>query len=210
MDAVAVYSVSPHWMAERICKTILDLVGPSATVRCHVGASLLAEPMSVSRVSPCCACCASCEVSIDVACIVGLNTLSDDMCRHAVRLIGQDSLLPRNADPATPCPPLCSQITDGTACVGGDTIRFAKTFAHVNAVELSVQRANMLYHNVKVTGVASKVFVYNADYVAVGPCMQQDVIFMDPPWGGPEYLKAAALDMFLGPTPLIEVCRSVA
>lgn len=49
------------------------------------------------------------------------------------------------------------QITDGTACVGGDTIRFARKFARVNAVELSEQRAKMLFNNVNVADVASKV-----------------------------------------------------
>ncbi len=52
-----------------------------------------------------------------------------------------------------------------------------------------------------------QVFVYNADYVKVGPSLWQDIVFMDPPWGGPEYKTAKSLDMFLGPTPLVQVCR---
>lgn len=100
-------------------------------------------------------------------------------------------------------------ITDGTACVGGDTIRFAQKFSRVNAVELSEQRAHMLYHNVKVCGVAAKVYVYNADYVRACTSLVQDVVFMDPPWGGPQYLTQKSLDMFLGPTPLADVCKRV-
>lgn len=92
-------------------------------------------------------------------------------------------------------------ITDATACVGGNTLSFARTFKKVNAVEISAQRAKMLQNNVDVCGLASAVSVINAEYTSSG-CMSRlanHCVFMDPPWGGPEYLSAAGkLDMYLG------------
>lgn len=96
-------------------------------------------------------------------------------------------------------------VTDGTACIGGNVISFARRFARVNAVELSPQRARMLRHNVDVVGVGPRVTVMCGSYLDVFPLLAQDVVFFDPPWGGPEYLAAAQLDMFLGATNIIDV-----
>lgn len=133
VDEVALYSVSPFWMADKISKLMLAMAGPDAVV------------------------------------------------------------------------------TDGTACVGGNVINFARYFKAVNAVELSAQRARMLQHNVKVTGFSAKVTVRNDDYVRICTSLVQDVVFMDPPWGGPDYksVPGALLDLFLGPHRFADVCLKV-
>jgi hypothetical protein len=43
-----------------------------------------------------------------------------------------------------------SVIVDGTACIGGNTLSFAKKFEHVLAIELNHSRCKMLKHNVDV------------------------------------------------------------
>ena len=59
-------------------------------------------------------------------------------------------------------------MTDGTACVGGNVLSFARKFPQVNAVELSAQRAEMLKHNVSVAGVDSvKALVYKTNTALV-------------------------------------------
>jgi hypothetical protein len=100
-------------------------------------------------------------------------------------------------------------VTDATACVGGNTLSFARHFAHVNAVELSAQRARMLAHNAAVCGVGAKVSVHHADYLQAMGALRQDVVFFDPPWGGPEYKSAASLDMFLGRTDVADVIAAL-
>lgn len=50
-----------------------------------------------------------------------------------------------------------SQITDGTACVGADALRFGRSFTRVNAVELSPQKSDILYSNVKAAALTDKV-----------------------------------------------------
>jgi hypothetical protein len=106
-----------------------------------------------------------------------------------------------------------ARITDGTACVGGDTMAFAAVFAHVTAVESHPGRAAMLVENIAAAGLAGKVTVLQADFVNVGGCWEQDVVYLDAPWGGPEYRHAAAVDLFLEhngtQVPLSEVCARV-
>ena len=48
-------------------------------------------------------------------------------------------------------------ITDGTACVGGNSVSFAKGFRAVNAVEIDETRFVMLSRNVGVLGLGHKV-----------------------------------------------------
>lgn len=106
-----------------------------------------------------------------------------------------------------------ARVTDGTACVGGDTMAFAAVFAHVVAVEANADRAAMCAANVAAAGLADKVTVLHADYVNVRGCWQQDVVFLDAPWGGPEYWKTDALDLYLEhggmQEPLADVCAAV-
>jgi hypothetical protein len=90
-------------------------------------------------------------------------------------------------------------VTDATGCVGGNALSFAKAFRFVYAVELSAQRARMLAHNAGVAGVGGRVRVVCGDSTRALRVLRQDVVFFDPPWGGPEYKDAATLDMFLGP-----------
>jgi hypothetical protein len=48
-------------------------------------------------------------------------------------------------------------MTDGTACVGGNVVSFAKAFKHVHAVEIDRTRFDMLARNVGVLGLGQKV-----------------------------------------------------
>lgn len=58
-------------------------------------------------------------------------------------------------------------ITDGSACVGGNTMALAQQHAvkRVRAVELDPGRAAMLQHNASVVGVAQRVEVSCSDFV---------------------------------------------
>jgi hypothetical protein len=130
-------------------------------------------------------------------------------------------------------------VTDACACVGGNVLSFATTFARVNAVEFSPQRARMLAVNAAVSGAAvelgaglvgdaglagevaaaagaaaaaavagaggaapqpprGRVRVAAGDYTDMWRSFEQDAVFFDPPWGGPEYLAAPKLDLYLG------------
>ncbi len=91
-------------------------------------------------------------------------------------------------------------VTDAMACVGGNSISFAKYFSRVNVVEIDPFRSAMLEHNLQLANVFHKTHLYaNTDYLTVMNTLQQDIIFFDPPWGGPDYKYKSLVDLYIGP-----------
>jgi len=89
-------------------------------------------------------------------------------------------------------------ITDATACVGGDTINFALNFREVHSIEYSKDNFDALSNNIMVYGL-DNVHLY------FGDCMKiynwaSDVLYIDPPWGGPNYRNLESVELFLGST----------
>lgn len=108
--------------------------------------------------------------------------------------------------------PRTSTITDATACIGGSTHAFANIFERVNAIEIDPLRFDYLKHNLSMLKCNSNISCINGD--ARVECKRmvggQDVIFIDPPWGGPEYKNKGTVSLFLSGTPLADVCRDLA
>lgn len=100
-------------------------------------------------------------------------------------------------------------ITDATACVGGDTLHFAKSFQYVQSVEINPTHCRMLQNNIVVYN-RKNVTVYCGDYLTVGAHLKQDVIFMDPPWGGPSYKHKKHVRLALSDVSLPNIVRSIA
>jgi len=108
-----------------------------------------------------------------------------------------------------------STICDATACIGGNTASFARSFRHVVAIEKNETRYNYLVHNMAVLKATNVVCVCgdSLEEVTWGcagvtkASNVYDVIFIDPPWGGPEYKSQNTLCLELSNTPLDEVCR---
>jgi predicted RNA methylase len=98
-------------------------------------------------------------------------------------------------------------ICDATACIGGNTHSFARFFAKVHAVEKDATRFSYLKHNMNVLQ-ASNITCVHGDSLALIPALANlDIIFMDPPWGGPDYKTHASLELALSGVPLADVCR---
>lgn len=101
-----------------------------------------------------------------------------------------------------------STVTDATSCIGGNTVAFAKQFAAVRAVEIDPTRFEMLRHNAKLLldkPTLAKVSFHLADYTDTYARHTQDIVFIDPPWGGKRYKQQAQVELFLGDTPLSTV-----
>ena len=92
-------------------------------------------------------------------------------------------------------------LTDATACVGGDTISFSRHFKHVNAVELQAIHATILKHNLQVYQRIN-VTVHEDDYTKLAYTLQQDVVFIDPPWGGRKYKNCQQTRLYLSKHPI--------
>jgi len=105
--------------------------------------------------------------------------------------------------------PSTSTITDGTASVGGNTFDFVENFAHVNAVELNKNTAQMLLHNLELLNLSAKVTVWQGDctnIAAAATHFKHDILFLDPPWRGEDYGKYVRLSLFLSGQNLRKVC----
>lgn len=87
-------------------------------------------------------------------------------------------------------------ITDALGNVGGMTLMFAHLFDKTNVCEIIPLHCKILSNNLKVYGLLDKVNIICGDYYY--ECMlklKQDVIFLDPPWGGHGYKESTDLSL---------------
>ena len=144
---------------------------------------------------------------------------ADRMTQDLVRVLG-----PGVAKSATLC--------DATACIGGNAMSFARAFKHVVAIESDSTRFAYLQHNLQVMGFHN-VHCVHGDSVkevswnhAMVPTVGSkglkgsrvalkgrsnaplyDVIFIDPPWGGPDYKTQSLVSLELSNVPLADLCK---
>ena len=86
-------------------------------------------------------------------------------------------------------------ITDATGCNGGDTIHFALKSKYVNSIELNEENFKALQNNVAVYELEN-VTLHHGDCTKVFN-WRSDILFVDPPWGGPAYKENVTLDLYL-------------
>jgi RNA recognition motif-containing protein len=104
------------------------------------------------------------------------------------------------------------KIVDGTACVVGNTISFAKYFAQVAAVEIDQDRFAMLKNNVQDVLSLKNVDLIHGDIskmISTERFSSFDCMFIDPPWGGPDYKKHSKLQLHLGELSIPEFCALI-
>ena len=88
------------------------------------------------------------------------------------------------------------EITDLTGNVGGDTILFALHFGHVDSIELDKENYEALKNNVE-TFKLNNVTLHQGDSTKLFR-WKTDVLYLDPPWGGPNYKEKKSMDLHLG------------
>jgi hypothetical protein len=105
-----------------------------------------------------------------------------------------------------------SSLTELFGGIGGNTISFAKKFAHVDVVELSSSRYRMLRMNTKLFGL-SNVSINHGYYQSHIAKFNNDIVYFDPPWG-PDYKEKTNLRITISDgnekIPLEIACRKVA
>ena len=99
-------------------------------------------------------------------------------------------------------------ITDGTANVGGNVINFAQHFLYVQAVEWAKPTCDILRHNIEQYGF-NNVDIIQEDYTRIYPILHQDVIFLDPPWGGQGYLTQERINLSLSTMTISHLVNSL-
>jgi predicted RNA methylase len=98
-------------------------------------------------------------------------------------------------------------ITDATAGVGGNVLSFCKYGFKVNAVEIDKDRYDILRHNIN--EYKYNVKVVNNNYLSVINKLNQDVIFVDPPWGGINYKKHDEITLKLDDMSIEDLCKKI-
>lgn len=97
-----------------------------------------------------------------------------------------------------PIKPMEISILDLCACVGGDTIGFARRFGKVIAIELNRTNYEALRHNIEVYGF-SNVKLYCGDSAKLGleilSSQSLHVLYIDPPWGGKTYKRGSQITL---------------
>lgn len=87
-------------------------------------------------------------------------------------------------------------ITDAMACIGGNTLSFSTNFKNVIANELNTTRFQYLVHNMKQYEKTNILF-YNDNYLNLINKLDQNIVFIDPPWGGPIYKSQYKMDIMI-------------
>ncbi|XP_065132467.1 trimethylguanosine synthase [Paramisgurnus dabryanus] len=81
-------------------------------------------------------------------------------------------------------------IIDAFCGVGGNAIQFALTGKRVIAIDIDPVRLALAQHNAEVYGVGNRIDFVQGDFLQLAPRLRGDMVFLSPPWGGPEYLSA--------------------
>lgn len=88
-------------------------------------------------------------------------------------------------------------ITDCTSNIGSDSIALGLNFSNVNAIELNSINYQVLENNINIYKL-DNVKTYHGDSTIILNQLNQDVIYVDAPWGGPDYKKHTNLSLYLG------------
>lgn len=98
-------------------------------------------------------------------------------------------------------------ITDLTGNVGGDTILFGLHFKKVDSIEMNHENFEALQNNVDVFGLKN-VKLHEGDSTKLFN-WKTDVLYIDAPWGGPDYKQHKELDLYLGEKRVDEFVKEV-
>ncbi len=116
-----------------------------------------------------------------------------------------------------------TQFIDGCAHIGADTINFVSFFLSkgykldVLAVEFDRDTSVVLQKNIDIFMNQSsmidksKIRIINSDIndAIMKYGNSSTVLFLDPPWDGPEYIKKDVIDLFLAKKPLHELINKI-
>jgi len=65
----------------------------------------------------------------------------------------------------------------------------------VIAIDISEEKIRCARHNAAIYGVEDRIEFIVGDYLKLAPTLKADVVFLSPPWGGPDYLQATVFDI---------------
>ena len=99
-----------------------------------------------------------------------------------------------------------SIITDATAGIGGNSIYFCKTFKFVNCIENNYDTFNILKSNLN---DYKNNILYTCSFMYIIQLLKQDIIFIDPPWGGNDYKLKKKMNLFIDNVDIIDIINKL-
>jgi hypothetical protein len=103
-------------------------------------------------------------------------------------------------------------IVDCTAGLGGNVISFAKYFKKVIGIELNKNRFDLLENNINVYNFTNVQLIndncinFISNESSLNNC---DVLFFDPPWGGPDYKSQNKISIKLDDLNLTDIMNKI-
>ncbi|CAH2039865.1 unnamed protein product, partial [Iphiclides podalirius] len=100
-------------------------------------------------------------------------------------------------------------VIDAFCGAGGNTIQFARTCKKVIAIDIDPLKIEMAKHNASVYGVEENIEFIVGDFFELAPNLSADMVFLSPPWGGPNYSANHQYDIetMLEPKPASELMK---
>lgn len=95
-------------------------------------------------------------------------------------------------------------IMDATSGIGGNSISFGSNFSTVISIEMNAERFEMLKENIQ-SRKLNNILLYGNFMTYIN--MDYDLIFLDPPWGGPNYKYEKSTHFGINNTSLKEVTK---
>ena len=99
-------------------------------------------------------------------------------------------------------------ITDAMAGVGGNTISFSSFFYLVNSIEIDNTRFEYLVSNIQLYN-KENILCIKGNFLDYITKMYQDIIFLDPPWGGKNYKDYDMIKINIDDKTLEQVCSYI-
>ena len=98
-------------------------------------------------------------------------------------------------------------ITDGTANIGTDSIYLSNYFKKINSIEISNINHKALTNNINVFKKSNITPILGDVLIEVNN-LDQDVIYIDAPWGGRNYKKNENMKLYLGNMEILDFYKN--
>lgn len=80
-------------------------------------------------------------------------------------------------------------VIDAFCGIGGSAIGFARAGKRVTTIDSNAARLEMARYNAALFGVEGNIAFEHGNSLELLPKLHADAVFLDPPWGGPNYSK---------------------
>ncbi|KAI8829067.1 RNA cap guanine-N2 methyltransferase-domain-containing protein [Chytriomyces cf. hyalinus JEL632] len=86
-------------------------------------------------------------------------------------------------------------VIDAFCGAGGNSIQFALAGYNVISVDIDPVKLVCARKNAEIYGALDRITFINGDFMQISHQLKGDIVFLSPPWGGPEYLSHDTYDI---------------